>query len=143
MQSLGYIWLDIVSEFSRLRLTVEADRMPALSGLANSLSTTTLGSYLAGIWSNDIARGLLFERARTSASENHPYGSSTFCSFMVVGINPLGGSSAISYDSVLRYGFMQDSNLKVVDAHCSPIGKNHFSCVTDGVLRLRGNFVPS
>lgn len=65
MQSLGYIWLDIVSEFSRLRLTVEADRMPALSGLANSLSTTTLGSYLAGIWSNDIARDLLFERART------------------------------------------------------------------------------
>lgn len=30
MQSLGYIWLDIVSEFSRLRLTLEADRMPAL-----------------------------------------------------------------------------------------------------------------
>jgi len=36
---------------------------------------------------------------------------------------------------------MQDSNLKVVDARCSPIGKNPFSWVTDGLLRLRGKFV--
>jgi hypothetical protein len=49
VESLGYVWLYIVSEFSRLHLSYKLDCMPALSGLASILSEKALGSYLAGI----------------------------------------------------------------------------------------------
>jgi hypothetical protein len=60
VETLSHVWLKIVSGYSRLHLTKESDRLPALSGLASSLSSMTLGSYLAGVWGNDLAR-LLFE----------------------------------------------------------------------------------
>jgi hypothetical protein len=61
VETLSHVWLEIVSAYSRLHLTKESDRLPALSGLASSLSSMTLGSYLVGMWGNDLARGLLFE----------------------------------------------------------------------------------
>jgi hypothetical protein len=42
-QYLGYVWLDAVSEFSRLALSRESDRLPALSGLARKLSPPVWG----------------------------------------------------------------------------------------------------
>jgi len=62
-ESAGYLWLDIVSEFSALLLTHESDRLPALSGLADYFSNGNLGAYLAGVWEKDLACGLLFQRS--------------------------------------------------------------------------------
>ena len=63
LESLAYVWLDVVSEFSRLRLTKESDRMAAVTGIASKFSGTALGPFIAGIWEGDLARDLLYERA--------------------------------------------------------------------------------
>jgi hypothetical protein len=58
LEPRGYKWLDVVSEFSRVHITAESDRVPALSGLAEIFSSflnKVLGTNLAGIWPNDLA----------------------------------------------------------------------------------------
>jgi hypothetical protein len=58
-------WQRTVSYSSRLRLTYEGDRLPALSALA-SIAASNLGddNYLAGLWSGNLARDLLWHRAK-------------------------------------------------------------------------------
>jgi hypothetical protein len=53
-------WFEVVKEYSRLRLTRESDRLVALMGVATVFQASLQCGYLAGLWLNDIARGLLW-----------------------------------------------------------------------------------
>ncbi|CAG8950117.1 hypothetical protein HYFRA_00008352 [Hymenoscyphus fraxineus] len=57
-------WLTVVEEYSRLKLTRESDRLPALIGVATDFQRQLKSDYLAGIWSGDFARGLLWDVTR-------------------------------------------------------------------------------
>jgi hypothetical protein len=67
-------WLEVVEEYSRLRLTRESDRLVALIGVATVFQPLFKCGYLAGLWENDVARGLLWDVARYQRviSENPP-----------------------------------------------------------------------
>lgn len=55
-------WHHIVSEFSRLDLTVESDRFPAISAIARSMGQARPNAeYLAGLWSDSLSRDLLWK----------------------------------------------------------------------------------
>lgn len=55
-------WQRLVSAYSCRRLTKEGDVLPALSGLARKFGETgELGNYIAGLWTNDLPGGLLWE----------------------------------------------------------------------------------
>lgn len=62
------IWLTIVSEYCSLRLTINADRLPALSGLASRIALRLKSEYLAGFWNQDLARQLCWFKERSSVS---------------------------------------------------------------------------
>jgi hypothetical protein len=53
-------WWSCVEQYSVRHLSVETDRLPAISGIAESLSECGLGSYCAGIWEADLPSGLLW-----------------------------------------------------------------------------------
>ncbi|KAG4436908.1 hypothetical protein IFR05_007596 [Cadophora sp. M221] len=55
-------WFSIVSTFSKLDITFESDRLPAISGIANVMSNQFKESYIAGIWGSELARGLLWSQ---------------------------------------------------------------------------------
>ena len=58
----GWFWA--IQGYSRRHLTNPADKLPAVSGLAQNVfhpRRATGGNYLAGIWSSDILRQLLWE----------------------------------------------------------------------------------
>jgi hypothetical protein len=57
-------WFAVVEEYSRLRITRESDRLPALTGVATVFQKKLECRYLAGLWENDIARGLLWDVTR-------------------------------------------------------------------------------
>jgi hypothetical protein len=153
--SLGYEWLDAVTEFSRLQITEPLDRIPALSGLAKSLQGKALGSYLAGIWRKDLARGLLFERIESfdintepllvqmmSSNREHvrspqarPPPSWSWTSVV------FNSPNAISYDCVLKYRLEEDEHFSIQDVQCSPVGNNLFGWATNGLLKVRGRVV--
>ncbi|KAH7357083.1 heterokaryon incompatibility protein-domain-containing protein [Rhexocercosporidium sp. MPI-PUGE-AT-0058] len=57
-------WLDVVEEYSKLCLSRESDRLPALTGVATVFQRRLGCAYLAGIWQDDIARGILWAVTR-------------------------------------------------------------------------------
>lgn len=52
-------WHMIVEQYSALKLTLQPDRLPTLSGLAVR-SSSLLGFYLAGLWSNSLTTDLVW-----------------------------------------------------------------------------------
>ncbi|KAI9162819.1 HET-domain-containing protein [Paramyrothecium foliicola] len=57
-----YAWWKyfVVEEYSRLSLSFEMDKMPALSGIATKVAEQTGDTYLAGLWKEDLCLGLLW-----------------------------------------------------------------------------------
>lgn len=53
-------WLQLVQSYSQLELTYKTDRLPALSGIAYLVASKTKGTYIAGLWKEDVAAGLLW-----------------------------------------------------------------------------------
>jgi hypothetical protein len=55
-------WYGCVSEFSTRRLTRASDKLAAIAGLADALSRSELGQYMAGLWEHDLFRSLAWNR---------------------------------------------------------------------------------
>jgi hypothetical protein len=53
-------WYDLVMLYGKCGLTKESDIFPAISGIANAINKATGDIYFAGLWKNDIHRGLLW-----------------------------------------------------------------------------------
>jgi hypothetical protein len=47
-------WRSVVSQFSQRQLTNSADRLPALSGLADEVQRATGSTYVAGMWKDEL-----------------------------------------------------------------------------------------
>jgi hypothetical protein len=58
-------WLEVVEEYSKLRLTRQSDRLPALTGVTTVFQKKLGCGYLSGIWQHDIARGILWDVTRS------------------------------------------------------------------------------
>lgn len=51
-------WLDMVETYSRCILTNNMDKLPALSGIVQAAAKKTKDKYLAGIWLEELHKGL-------------------------------------------------------------------------------------
>ena len=65
------LWVNVVEEYSRKRLTKVSDRLPALSGLARAFDKIGLGQYCAGIWSKDVGYWLLWHPVFSPSSHTN------------------------------------------------------------------------
>ncbi|KAF4634889.1 hypothetical protein G7Y89_g3210 [Cudoniella acicularis] len=59
-------WADIVTSYSRLDMTFERDKLPALAGIARRLASNTIsetypGHYLAGLWEGTFSSELMWK----------------------------------------------------------------------------------
>ena len=59
--SLRDRWVEMVSEYSMLRLSVPSDKLPAISGCAKELRALSGDRYLAGLWEKTLARDLVWQ----------------------------------------------------------------------------------
>lgn len=53
-------WYGIVQDFSRRKLSLSGDRLPAIGGVASLMSRITGHKYLAGLWQNNILHDLMW-----------------------------------------------------------------------------------
>jgi hypothetical protein len=136
---LSSIWMDLVSEYSGLILTYEKDRLAALSGLAAKFTNTSLGEYLAGIWTNMLPVGLLWVTVRLDEShfpQRDVYQpSAPSWSWASV---PLSGRNEILYTSNLAE---VSPEFKVLQIKGEVIGKNPFGWVKNSVLSVGGSCI--
>lgn len=65
-------YYDLVHEYSTRKLTFGSDKLTAFSGIARRLHPVLGGDYLAGLWSNDIHRGLCWRRKGSTAKHAKP-----------------------------------------------------------------------
>ena len=56
-------WFAIVRDYTGRNLTVQSDTLPALSGLARAFQNLLRDKYCAGLWKNDVIRGMCWSRS--------------------------------------------------------------------------------
>lgn len=65
------MWRSVPSEFSRRQLTYDTDKLPAIAGIASTVSTALIGGrrqYCAGLWRDELLNDLLFSRIGEAVS---------------------------------------------------------------------------
>ena len=142
-------WLDVVTNFSKLKLTFSMDKLPALAGIASRFADQIQSDYLAGIWQADVGRGLLwrvdFEPSedldtRFTSARANPYRAPTWSWASIDLVNNRTCSVWVSY-AFLGPSFemgLLDSRFEVLDWKCDISGSNPFGRVTDGHLLVKG-----
>jgi Heterokaryon incompatibility protein (HET) len=142
-------WYELMEDYMSRLLTKDADKLPALSGLAQSFHTRLPSSqYLAGLWTGHLPHALLWRmgprhtwsNARRSMSYRAPswsflsldgtmsYESQRFDNSG--GSRPEEGTS--DYDP---------SDLVILDIHLQPSGTDRYGAIDKASLLVRGKIV--
>ena len=66
-------WYKCVSEYTTRFLSQPSDKLAAISGLAEKYAVPGLGRYLAGVWEQDIFRGLAWTRVKPGERTKSQY----------------------------------------------------------------------
>ena len=116
----------VVPEYTKRNLTKRSDKLVALSAVASRFQSVHRGTYLAGLWKEDLLRELLWK-----ASDNADGPEPDF-------------TPSWSWASVrggVEYGleFEDDVYLaEVIDSSVVSATSNPFGSVSEGIVKLRG-----
>ena len=121
-------WCELISHYSRLQLTRESDRLPAISGIAKSLPTAEYGQYLAGLWQFELPYSLCWRTMEPSK----PRRNDSLPTWSWISINgPVEGFFIRGYSAVTCF-------VTVKEVKCDIIGQDPFGEVEKGKLELEG-----
>jgi hypothetical protein len=78
VRRLGELWHAVIDKYTIRQLTNEADRLPAVAGLASSLLKVgpSINAYWAGLWKNTFARDLAWRCSLQPVPSSRPTGAS-------------------------------------------------------------------
>lgn len=118
------IWSRLVEAFSARRLTVESDRLPAISALARQFSSGR--TYLAGLWADDLPWSLCWSvEGRVSYSRSMYSG-------------PTWSWASTQQEVSWPWGTSRPrSRVQILEASTAPMSFNEFGEVAWGNIRLR------
>lgn len=149
----GDFWLDIIEEYSKLKLTDQDDRLPALSGLAQrAFGQMPAGTkYLAGLWSCWLLQCLLWYNVQGiyGKGRNASRGMVTECSRKLGQVHK--GTPSWSWAAInapVRFRHLDDEketvfHVRIGNADCKPVSDLHpTGRVSSGRLHLRGPLSP-
>jgi hypothetical protein len=125
----------LIEEYSRRELTVETDKLPAIAGLAGTFQEATDGTYLAGLWKEDLINGLLWI---ADGRDSTPISTYTAPSWSWASIN-----GPIEYHSGIRerreFGA---HSLEVLEVNANLRSGNRFGRVASAKLHVAGYLRP-
>ncbi|KAF5568927.1 heterokaryon incompatibility protein [Fusarium phyllophilum] len=78
IRDFSFTWYDWMEEFTSKYLTRETDRLPAVAGMASYIASLSGMKYKAGLWEEDILRGLMWRRSSSGHSKRVPGGAPTW-----------------------------------------------------------------
>jgi hypothetical protein len=135
-------WRNLISSYSRLDITYRTDVLPALSGLASQIALITGGTYLAGLWKEDIHRELLWTKEGSPAAPNPERVPPTWswASTQQEGINKQGYLRFPLEDLAIPHeNFIWDETcFLLLESRMTIPGKNPHGQPSEGVLRVSG-----
>ena len=136
------IWHNLVKQYTKCNLTMDEDKLVAISGIAKIFQSKLRDEYLAGLWRRILLDELLWmagpreneSRGRaTSRPKKYRAPSWSWASIDGV-INPHGHSPAFDNE--------KGSMATILDAKISLLSQDPTGQVIEGVIRLRGFLYP-
>lgn len=142
-RSLTYYdqWREIIVKYTSRHLTVQADVLPALSGLADEFARVTGDQYVAGMWRGDLIRSLSWHRS--ALREKLPNGHQADVR-RPSGYHAPSWSWASIYGKSTSFGQVNGSEehsrvtrpAKIVDVTTTPSTSDPYGRVSSGILVL-------
>lgn len=131
-------WYTICSLYSDRILTDNRDKLPAISGLAEhySISLKSAGkvdTYMAGLWANDLLRGLLWNVVETPDTSLSPLPTSS-CTPSWTWASYNGGVDWYTYGASSRL----IRGRCTIMAHLPFIDQSPFGMIDGGCLEIKG-----
>jgi len=136
-------WVNFVELFTQRNLTYHTDRLYALSGMAATMSPSAKGSFLAGLWKEELPLGLLwrtqadYHTRKTLVSRRHQKYYAPSWSWASV-------TGPIEYIALpgREYSFELATDLTILEAICIPAGASPYGPVRSGYLKVSGLLAP-
>jgi len=128
-------WYKIVTEVTSRDITKPQDILPCLSGLARRFQDCGAGTYLAGLWLDDLLLGLLWTGS-DRCSRVTPYRAPSW-SWASVCIE-----SKIANPLYNTGGFLDENTklnktfARILEAKCTAKGKDPLGAVSDGYIKI-------
>jgi hypothetical protein len=136
------MWHYVVTSYSTMMLSVEADILPAISGIARIVQEAWKGEYLAGLWKKSLVSHLCW-RAREAREARRPreWRAPTFSWASVV-----ANARGVDYSFMDPFKTAMSPNLsfqhiEIVDANCCLAGLDETGAVLSGYILLIGTLV--
>ncbi|KAH7324606.1 heterokaryon incompatibility protein-domain-containing protein [Stachybotrys elegans] len=132
---LGF-WKTLVETYSRLALTKITDRLPALSGLASAFQAAPTSQYLAGIWHDDLPRGLIWFVPPWGEGKAIP-ATGSLTDYVAPSWSWAAAKFGVRYLED-TYGDQFQHDFDILDAAVRPTGLDPFGMVKDGYIEGSG-----
>ena len=135
------LWRRIVENYSDLSLSLEKDKLPALSGLAQKAQESRKDNYVAGLWSRTLVDDLCWKtHSPRSQPEEWRAPSWSWASINSrVNWNARGLSTE---DGVFNRG-MYAADIDVIACETVPIQEDQLGGVKSGFLTIQGKLSPA
>ncbi|OCK73973.1 HET-domain-containing protein [Lepidopterella palustris CBS 459.81] len=124
-------WKGVVQHFTRRQLTVQTDRLPALSGLAALSKRDAAQDYVVGLWKSELPEALLWEvdREEEESERFEDYYAPSW--------------SWASVNGSIYFPHMNGANelpfkCKVLEIFTAPATSNPFGHVKSGFIKVEG-----
>lgn len=78
VRDFSFTWYDWMELYTSRYLTRETDRLPAVAGMASYVASLSGMKYKAGLWEEDIIRGLMWRRGSSGHANRVPGGAPTW-----------------------------------------------------------------
>jgi hypothetical protein len=139
--SIYWIWRQIVTDYSRRRLTRAEDRLVALSGIAkvfaSRLSVDPQDSYFAGLWKDTLIQDLLWRVSSPSDATCGAVGGM----YVAPSWSWASITGAVHY-FYAEYQFKFEPLAEVLQVSCVQASADPTSALAGGSLEITGQFQP-
>ncbi|KAF5574200.1 heterokaryon incompatibility protein [Fusarium pseudocircinatum] len=78
IRDFSFTWYDWMEEFTSRDLTRITNRLPAVAGMASYVASLSGMNYKAGLWEEDILRGLMWRSSSSGHAKRVPGGAPTW-----------------------------------------------------------------
>jgi hypothetical protein len=120
------LWRNLVGKYSSRALTIEDDRLPAISGIATAMQSARSGTYLAGLWSDSLVLDMLWisDNYKPLRSPSWSWGS---------------GIGGVTYREYAPQKVIIEA--KVKGFHCQPEGVSQTGKISSGWIQLKSAII--
>ena len=130
----GECWRTLVTRYSRMGLTYETDKLPALSGLAKQMNRVTEDTYVAGLWKRSLPIDLLWKVDKPQ----YPLPKWRAPSWSWVSVK-----SSVYYGNELADTCEPRQHLRILMAIQVPVGENDMGEISAAFLVVSAQLCPA